>query len=84
MAALHIVSNPRAIGACLRAQAAGDPILLIGDGVFALDSVPEGHELWVLAEDAAQRGVGVPPSADADYAKFVSLVLQTHASVTWS
>lgn len=83
MAVLHIVSNPRAIGSCLRA-AAGNPILLIGDGVFAVDSVPEGHELWVLAEDAAHRGVGFPPCAEADYAKFVALVLQTRSSVTWS
>ncbi len=84
MAVLHIVSNPRAIGSCLRACAAEDPILLTGDGVFAVDSVPRGHELWVLAEDAGRRGVGFPAGARADCAKFVALVLRTQSSVTWS
>lgn len=84
MAVLHIVSNAGAIGSCLRARAVGDPILLIGHGVFALDSVPEGVELWVLAEDAAHRGVDIPAQAEADYAKFVALALQTQSSVTWS
>ena len=84
MAVLHIVSNPRAIGSCLRAHAAGDAILLIGDGVFGVGSVPEEHGLWVLAEDAAARGVSFPADAKADYAKFVALVLATGSSVTWS
>ena len=84
MAVLHIVSNPQAITACLRAQAPGDPILLIGDGVFAIRSVPAKHRTWALAEDALQRGVDLPAPAKADYAKFVTLVLETRASVTWS
>ena len=84
MAVLHVVANPRAIASCLRAHAVGDAILLIGDGVFGVGSVPEDHGLWVLAEDAVERGVGFPPDAAADYAKFVALVLETGSSVTWS
>ena len=84
MSVLHIVSNRRAIGSCLRARAAGDPIILLGDGVFGVDSVPETDGLWVLAEDAIGRGVGFPEDAKADYAKFVALVLETRSSVTWS
>lgn len=84
MAVLHVVANPRAIASCLRARASGDAILLIGDGVFGVGSVPEEHGLWVLAEDAVERGVGFPADATADYAKFVALVLETDSSVTWS
>lgn len=84
MAVLHVVANPRAVASCLRAHATGDAILLIGDGVFGVGSVPEEHELWVLAEDAVERGVGFLPDTEADYAKFVALVLETGSSVTWS
>lgn len=85
MSVLHVVTNPRAIASCLRAHADGDAILLIGDGVFGIGAVPEEHGgLWVLAEDAAERGVGFPAEATADYAKFVALVLGTGSSVTWS
>ncbi len=84
MPVLHVVTNPRAIASCLRAHADGDAILLIGDGVVCVSSVPEEHGLWVLAEDAAERGVGFPADATADYAKFVALVLETGSSVTWS
>lgn len=84
MAVLHVVTNPGAIASCLRAHATGDAILLIGDGVFGVASVPEKHGLWVLAEDAVVRGVGLPAGAEADYTKFVALVLETGSSVTWS
>jgi len=59
-------------------------ILLIGDGVFGVGSVPAEHGLWVLSEDAVERGIGFPADAAADYAKFVALVLETGSSVTWS
>ena len=84
MAVLHIVTNPRAISSCLRARAVGDAILLIGEGVFGVGSVPETDDFWVLAEDAVERGVSFPANAKADYAKFVTLVLETRSSVTWS
>ena len=72
------------MASCLRVHAAGDAILLIGDGVFGVDSVPAEQGVWVLAEDAVKRGVGFPADAKADYAKFVALVLETGSSVTWS
>ena len=85
MAVLHLLSNPDAAASCLAAVAEGDSLLLIGDGVFALPSAGSSKaRLGVLGEDAAQRGVALPETAEAlSYADFVAWAVACRSSVTW-
>ncbi len=87
MPVLHLLADPAATESCLAAAAAGDSLLLLGDGVFAatrLASATTHLRMGALVEDAKQRGValhGVEVLADAD---FVDWVVANDRSVTWT
>lgn len=85
MAALHLLSNPRAAASCLAVAAGDDAVLFLGDGVFALTALGRSAApIGVLRDDAASRGVAVPdhvrPMSQAD---FVDWVVAFDTSVTW-
>ncbi len=86
MAVLHLLSNPDAATSCVAATAAGDRLLLIGDGVFALTAVASSPaRLGLLGDDADARGI--PPADTAEvltYAEFVDWVVTCDNSVTWT
>ena len=86
MAVLHLLSNPNATASCLAVVAAGDALLLLGDGVFAHAAAAASPvRLGVLRDDAAARGI--TPAADIpqlSQAEFVDWVVAFGASVTWT
>ena len=88
MAVLHLLSNPAAASSCLDALAAGDSLLLIGEGVFALPTVVAAEpaaRLGFLADDAQRLGVAPAPGVLAvSYAEFVAWVVECGHSVTWT
>ena len=87
MSVLHLIAAPSAVDTCLTAVAAGDAVLLLGDGAYAgADGrlAAAGLEVAVLAEDAASRGVVAPAAVkQVAYEGFVSLVVAHDVSVTW-
>ena len=87
MATLHILANPAAQAACVRALAPADRLLLLGDGVRAADAAARAYaaRIGVLAEDAPV------PAASSDqrlerlsHAGFVDWVVACERSVTWT
>lgn len=85
MAILHLLANPSAAASCLATARAGDALLLIGDGVFAAQSVAATTDcVGVLHPDAESRGVVAPSSVRRiSYAEFVQWVVDCERSVTW-
>ena len=88
MSVLHLIAAPSAVDTCLKAAAAGDAVLLLGDGAYAGGDgrlAALGLEVAVLAEDAASRGVAAPAAIkQVAYEDFVSLVVAHDVSVTWA
>lgn len=95
---LHIVSaSPfitSALADCLRVLQGKDSLLLIENGVWAingeqnwqrqLQALSDHHRIYVLAEDAALRGIHVlPPFALIDYESMVSIACEHARSVSW-
>ena len=84
MAVLHLLANPAAAASCVAAARAGDSLLLLGDGVFALATLDTPARVGVLRADAEARGVVAPASAQRiSYAEFVEWVVACERSVTW-
>lgn len=68
---------------------AGDTLVLLGDGAYALASLPPAlaGALCVLHEDAQARGLAgrLPEHARAvDMAELVQLVVEHDRSLTWN
>ena len=97
-ASLHIVSaSPfanSALGDCLRLLQGNDSVLLIENGVWAINGVHtwqrqlEGlctqHRVYALAEDAALRGIHVlPPFELIDYERMVGIACEHARSISW-
>jgi tRNA 2-thiouridine synthesizing protein B len=95
---LHLVSSSpftgSALADCLRVITAADSVLLIENGVWAihgeqswqrqLQGLSERHAIYVLAEDAALRGIHVlPPFQLIDYETMVALACEHARSVSW-
>lgn len=96
---LHILFESPFAGHCLdecrRVIAAGDALLLAGDGTYALAQAPsgalgglheQGVELFALGKDCTMRGIDVQRHTDVrtlDYGGFVELALVHERSVSW-
>lgn len=85
MATLHLLSNPSAAATCLAALAAGDALLVVGDGVYALDVIAgaAATQIGVLRDDARARGIAPSPIRELSHADFVAWVVACERSVTW-
>ena len=85
MAVLHLVSNPNATASCLRAAAAGDAVVFLGDGVFSVTApVASAARVGVLTDDADSRGVHAETRCERlSQADFVAWVVAYKTSVTW-
>lgn len=98
ISSLHLVSSSpftsSALGDCLRVLTAEDSVLLIEDGVWAINgeqswqrqlhALCEHHAIYVLAEDAALRGIHVlPPFKIIDYETMVAIACEHARSVSW-
>ena len=87
MATLHILANPAAQAACLRAVAPADWLLLLGDGARAMGAAAGVHaaRIGVLAEDAPTRSALSDQRLERlSYAGFVDWVVACERSVTWT
>lgn len=97
-ATLHIVSaSPFATAAladCLRVLQDDDSVLLIENGVWAingghtwqrqLEVLCEHHHVYALAEDSALRGIHVlPPFELIDYERMVAITCEHARSISW-
>lgn len=98
VSSLHLVSSSpftsSALADCLRVITADDSILLIENGVWAINgdqtwqrqlhALCERHRVYVLAEDAALRGIHVlPPFHLIDYETMVAIACEHARSVSW-
>lgn len=83
MAALHIINHPAALTECLTVARESDCILLIEEGVWALEQHCS-RKLIALDEDLNSRNpvVSVAPEV-VDYAGFVELATQHQPIVSW-
>ena len=84
MATLHLLANPAAANACLAATAAGDSVLLLGDGVFAVSQLATQRRVGALREDAAERGQRLHDVESLTDADFVDWVVNHDRSITWT
>lgn len=95
---LHLVSSSpfmtSALNDCLRLICPHDSLLLIENGVWAVNGeqawqarlreLSDRHKVYVLAEDAALRGIHVlPPFSLIDYETMVAIVCEHHKSISW-
>lgn len=84
---LHIVSSPDALDACFSSVLTEDAVILIGDGVYAIqnDSFDSQIPVYTLESDLAARGIPAATNVmPTDISQFVALVVQHANSVTWT
>lgn len=95
---LHLINKSpyesMSLDDCLKYAAAGSPILLFEDGVYAvlagssmeekMKGVMAGHDVYVLKDDVALRGIEriMDGVKEVDYAGFVGLV-EEHKTASW-
>ncbi|NCF32807.1 MAG: hypothetical protein GWP50_04475 [Proteobacteria bacterium] len=81
---LHLVFSAEGLASCLQSRVVEEPIVLLGDGVYA--SSQNLNCCFVLQHDANARGVA--PSSDSsahiDYAAILELTIAHHPSVSWT
>ncbi|MBC6904863.1 sulfurtransferase complex subunit TusB [Saccharophagus sp. K07] len=88
---LHIISTSPfrspAIRECLAIAQTGDSLLLLADGVYAVqqgEKVFNGLSVHILGEHAEARGISLPSWATSiDYDGMVALTEQHHPIQTW-
>ena len=81
---LHLVFNLQGLESCLQRRQPAEPIVLLGDGTYALSQ--SDIECFVLREDAAARGIisNGKYIYDIDYAEFVELSTDHNPVVSWA
>ncbi len=95
---LHFVSTSpftsSALADCLRVVNDNDCVILIENGVWAINgdqtwqrqllTLCDHHHVYVLAEDAALRGIHVlPPFELIDYERMVAVTCEHTRSISW-
>ena len=87
--ALHLIYSVQGLNACLLRRCTNDPILLLGDGVYASRNWPETNipkaHARMLAADSEARGIDSVSESikTVDYAGFVELTEQHSPIVSW-
>jgi len=87
MNTLHLIFNQVGLKSCERLKASGDQVILIGDGVYHLQSDLAGFDqdgLFILEDDYLARGL--PPNEALNlisYAKMVDLCAKYAPIVSW-
>jgi len=81
---LHLVFNPQGFASCLQRRDPADPMVLLGDGTYALTQ--SDVECFVLKEDAAARGITSNGKnlRNIDYAELVELSMNHGPVVSWA
>ena len=81
---LHLVFTLQGLESCLQRRQPAEPIVLLGDGAYALSQ--SDIECFVLREDAAARGITSNGKNihGIDYAEFVELSTNHNPAVSWA
>ena len=81
---LHLVFTLQGLESCLLRRQPAEPIVLLGDGTYALSQID--IECFVLREDAAARGITSNGKNihGIDYAEFVELSTDHSPVVSWA
>lgn len=90
---LHILSQPpshNAYKSCLEHLASDDILVLINDGVYALQIADDelndkvrANKVFALKDDAQSRGISAQPKTHISYEKFVELSCAHSPSQSW-
>ena len=91
---LHIVSQSpfqnSALDSCLGLAAVNDVIVLINDGVYALQQpvqaltqAMERNSVFALQDDLLARGLAFPANVAIDYPQFVALTCKHNPIQSW-
>tara|TARA_B100000900_G_scaffold405166_1_gene414410 strand:- start:1136 stop:1390 length:255 start_codon:yes stop_codon:yes gene_type:complete len=81
---LHLVFSRQGLASCLPRRHSEDPIVLFGDGIYAL--LENDIECLLLLEDAIARGISINSNTARaiDYAELVKLTLNHTPIVSWA
>ena len=81
---LHLIFSRQGLASCLPRRQSEDPIVVFGDGVYAL--LENDIECFVLKEDAIARGIPINSNTAhaIDYAEVVRLTLNHSPVVSWA
>jgi len=81
---LHLIFNRQGLASCLPCRQSEDPIVVFGDGVYAV--LEKDIECFVLKEDAIARGIPINSSTAhaIGYAEVVKLTLNHSPVVSWA
>lgn len=81
---LHLVFSRKGYESCVARRHPKDPIILFGDGAYAL--LENDIKCLVLGEDAIARGIAVDAhhATSIDYAEVVKLTLNHAPVVSWA
>ena len=81
---LHLIFSTKGLDAAVPRARSGDAIVLLGDGVYAAggEHLPD-IERYILAEDAAVRGVTTSEQT-IDYADLAELCATHSPIVSWN
>lgn len=86
--ALHLItSSPHGsscLSDCLNVLGTHDPVVLIGDGVYALPKLSLENKIYCIAEDCVARGIEANRAHAIDHEGLVRLTEQFYPVVTWS
>ena len=83
---LHLIFSRQGLTSCLPRRQSEDPIVVFGDGIYALLENENNIECFVLKEDAIARGIPINSSTAhaIDYAEVVKLTLNHSPVVSWA
>lgn len=88
MATLHVLSNSAAAASCVHAIAAGDRVVLLGDGARAVKALAtvKAAGVGVVREEEGPAASPVPSNGVQllSYRDFVDWVVACERSVTWT
>ena len=81
---LHLIFSRQGLASCLPRRQPEDPIVVFGDGIYAL--LENDIECFVLEEDAIARGITIDSNTAhaIDYTEVVKLTLNHSPVVSWA
>lgn len=92
MSSLHTINSKCLLNTCRQFLQPGDGVIFIEDAVYisldfpTVDSLPNGIDLYTLAEDLAARGISDPiqnKTSVINYRGFVDLCCKHSKVINW-
>jgi sulfur relay protein TusB/DsrH len=79
---VHLVFSKRGLAACSAVRRAQDPVVLLGDGVYA--HAAADPEVRILDEDLTIRGIVTHAATTVTYDALLELCAQHTPIVSWN